>query len=203
MSRDYKSSRRTSPVKKRRRVGSTSRRRKSKRTPGWVWMLCGLGIGLIIAVATYYFMQPHSSAPATANTGTTTAAVEPVPQDTKEIQIRKEKPRFDFYTLLPKMEVMIPDSVIEQANRALPQHETNLAYVLQTGSFRNSEDAETMKAELALLGIEAGVETVVINDKETWHRVRLGPFPDMAALKPVRRQLKQNDIDFILLKMKI
>ena len=101
------------------------------------------------------------------------------------------------------MEVVIPDSVIEQANRALPQHETNLAYVLQTGSFRNASDAETMKAELALIGIEADVETVVINDKDTWHRVRLGPFPSMKAMRPVRRQLKQNNINFLLLKIKI
>lgn len=200
MTADYKSSRRKAPAKKRRRAAHTPRRRKG--TPGWVWLLCGLGLGLIIAVSAYFIARPPSAilAERTAkhadNKKTDRKPTTSAPDAAK-------KSRFDFYTLLPKMEVVIPDSVIEQANRALPQHETDLAYVLQTGSFRNAADAETMKARLALIGIEADIETVVINNNDTWHRVRLGPFPDMAALKPVRRQLKQHDIDFILLKMKL
>jgi len=200
MTADYKSSRRKAPAKKRRRPAHKPRRRKGM--PGWVWLLCGLGLGLIIAVSAYFIARPPPAVVAertvkhTDNKKTGKQQATPAPDDTK-------KSRFDFYTLLPKMEVVIPDSVIEQANRALPQHETDLAYVLQTGSFRNAADAETLKARLALIGIEADIETVVINDNDTWHRVRLGPFPDMAALKPVRRQLKQHNIDYILLKMKL
>jgi len=198
MTRDYKTTRRKSPAKKRRRVHRTSLKRKG--TPGWVWLLCGLGLGLVIAIGAYFIVR-HG------NTTNKPAAqhVEKKPADKKVVVVPDSgKPsRFDFYTLLPKMEVVIPDSAIEQANRALPQHEVNLAYVLQTGSFRDHADAETMKARLALLGIEADIETVVIDNNDTWHRVRLGPFPDMAALKPVRRQLKQHDINFILLKMKL
>jgi len=202
MSRDYKSSRRSTPAKKkRRRVSRKPRRRSDRRIPGWVWLLCGLGLGLGLAVGTY-FLAPQATVTAVAEK-TAPNKKSAASSRQKVVQEEPEPPRFDFYTLLPKMEVMIPDSVIEEANRALPRAETNLAYVLQTGSFRNPEDAETMKAELALLGIEASVETVVINDKETWHRVRLGPFPNTASLKSVRRELKQNDIDFILLKMKI
>jgi len=205
MSRDYKSSRRTTPAKKKRRhVTRKPRRRSDKRTAGWVWLLCGLGIGLGIAVATYFVLQTQPSM-ASADKPATKKSVKDKPALKKKrvAKVEEEKPQYDFYTLLPKMEVVIPDSVIENANRALPHSETNLAYVLQTGSFRNASDADTMKAQLALVGIEADVESVVINDKDTWHRVRLGPFPSMKALKPVRRQLKQNDIDFILLKMKI
>ena len=203
MASDYKSSRR--PVaKKRRRVSNKTRprRRKSKLTPGWVWLLCGLGLGLTIAVVTYFLVQPETETAVAVKSAPKKAAQAVAPKTTA-IKTEDEKQHFDFYTLLPKMEVVIPDSVIDQANRALPQHETNLAYVLQTGSFRNASDAETMKAELALIGIEADVETVVINDKDTWHRVRLGPFPSMKALNPARRQLKQNNINFLLLKIKI
>jgi len=205
MSRDYKSSRRSTPAKKkRRRVTRKPRRRSDRRSPGWVWMLCGLGLGLSIAVGSYFLMQaPTATAIVEKPVVKKTARAKPSSEKIKETKTESEKPQFDFYTLLPKMEVVIPDSVIEEANRALPQAATNLAYVLQTGSFRNAADADTMKAQLALIGIEADVETVVINDSDTWHRVRLGPFPDMTSLKPVRRQLKQNDIDFILLKMKI
>ena len=199
MTRDYKTSRRKSPAKKRRRIQRTVLRRKG--TPGWVWLLCGLGLGLVIAIGAYFIARPGN----TGNKPTTQHAEKKKDdkQTTTAVPDSGKPSRFDFYTLLPKMEVVIPDSVIEQANRALPQHEINQAYVLQTGSFRDQADAETMKAKLALLGIEADIETVVINDHDTWHRVRLGPFPDVAAMKPVRRQLKQHDINFILLKMKM
>jgi len=209
MGRDYKSVRRTTPAKKKRRTRSktAARRRAHKRTPGWLWMLGGLGIGLGIAVGAYFYGQIASP--------TTVATTKVAPTKPEAVKPAPKKParptpveqdtasHFDFYTLLPTMEVVIPDSMIEEANKALPHHEKDLAYVLQTGSFRNAADADTMKAELALLGIEAVVETVVINDKETWHRVRLGPFPSMSALKPDRRQLKKNNIDFILLKVKL
>lgn len=205
MTRDYKSSRRPA-IKKRRRSHTSGKvgRRKSAHTPGWVWLLCGLGIGLAIAASTYFYLSPQSA--------TLTAETTPVkkivaktpaskPKQTEPAVIKK--PRFDFYTLLPAMEVVIPDSDIEAANRALPKAEKNLAYMLQTGSFRKAADADTMKAGLALLGIEAKIETAVINNNETWNRVRLGPFPDMQSLRPVRRQLKQNNIEFILLKIRI
>jgi hypothetical protein len=62
MSRDYKTSRHSTPAKKRRRVSSKTKPRKSKKgTPGWVWLLCGLGIGLAIAVATYFLVQPQTT----------------------------------------------------------------------------------------------------------------------------------------------
>lgn len=168
-------------------------------------MLGGLGIGLAVAAGVYVYEQ--ASAPVkTASSKPppkTRPAQKPVTPKADKPEVDEAPSRFDFYTLLPKMEVLIPDSAIEEANRNLPQAETDLAYVLQTGSFRNAADAETMKANLALLGIEADIEAVVINDRETWHRVRLGPFPSLAAMNPIRRELKRHDIDFILLKVRL
>ena len=40
------------------------RKRKSDEAPGWVWMLFGLGIGLIIAFGVYMNGGPATSAPA-------------------------------------------------------------------------------------------------------------------------------------------
>lgn len=210
MARDYKSARRSTAKKRPRtsRAKKSTPRRKKRQTPGWVWMLGGLGIGLAVAVGVYIYEQANSPVKSAASKSPPKAkpAQKPAtatPDRTSEPKGSKETSRFDFYTLLPKMEVLIPDSAIEEANRNLPQAETDLAYVLQTGSFRNAADAETMKARLALLGIEADIEAVVINDRETWHRVRLGPFPSLAAMNPVRRELKRLDIDFILLKVRL
>ncbi len=202
MGRDYKSVRRTSTAKKKRRPSrkTTTQRRSQQRTPGWLWMLAGLNIGLGIAVGSYFYGQQKATV-----TPSPALVKKPAPKKPpSQTPVAQEKASdYDFYTILPKMEVVIPDSMIEEANKALPQHDKDLAFLLQTGSFHAAADAEKMKAELALLGIESHVETVVINDHETWHRVRLGPFPSMAALKPDRRKLKEQDINFILLKVKL
>ena len=210
MPRDYKSSRSSTAKRRPRsnRARKSTPRRKRRQTPGWVWMLGGLGIGLAVAAGVYIYEQasaPGKTADARQQPGARPAE-KPVtarPDKKNTAEAGNETSRFDFYTLLPKMEVQIPESAIEEANRNLPHAEADLAYVLQTGSFRNHADAETMKANLALLGIEADIEAVVINDRETWHRVRLGPFPSMAAMNPVRRELKRHDIDFILLKVRL
>jgi cell division protein FtsN len=172
-------------------------------------LLTGLVLGLGAAVGVYVFQQAHVPARGASARSPATAKARPAPATEKKpdsVTTEDDDDKashFDFYTLLPKMEVVIPDSAIEEANRQLPHADEALAYVLQTGSFRNATDAEAMKAELALLGVEADIETVVINDEETWHRVRLGPFPSMAAMNPVRRELRRHDIDFILLKVRL
>ena len=49
------------------------------------------------------------------------------------------------------------DDAIEEANRSLPQAEIDLAYVLQTGSFRNATDAETIAITYRIaVGPQAG-----------------------------------------------
>ena len=74
--------------------------------------------------------------------------------------------------------------------------------MLQVGSFRRFEDAERLKARLALLGVQAGIQKVTTGGGETWHRVRLGPYGDLNQLDRVRGRLKQNGISTLLVKMK-
>ncbi|MFQ5487987.1 MAG: SPOR domain-containing protein [Gammaproteobacteria bacterium] len=93
-----------------------------------------------------------------------------------------------------------PDK-LEEALRILPKAKKGGTYILQCGSFRDYDDADELKARLALLGIEAQIQTVVIKNGESWHRVRVGPLKGLAAVKPVRRKLKRNDINFVLLKI--
>lgn len=66
-------------------------------------------------------------------------------------------------------------------------------YFLQAGSFQNVDDAEKLKAKLALSGFEASLQTVNIPDKGVWHRVRLGPYNNDEAGKTIAA-LKQNGI---------
>ncbi|MDZ7734800.1 MAG: SPOR domain-containing protein [Gammaproteobacteria bacterium] len=120
-------------------------------------------------------------------------------------------PKFDFYTILPEMEVSVPEWEREakvtplpdaDAPNAPPQAITSEKYILQIGSFRQHDEAERVKAQLALFGIETEIQRVVIDGGDIWHRVRAGPYQSADQLDQTRQRLIENDIDFMLLKLK-
>ena len=97
--------------------------------------------------------------------------------------------QFDFYEMLPKFEVVIP----EQDGRAAPATGPRIvekpgAYILQAGSFRNHADADRVRALIALQGVESKIQKVTI-DKDTWHRVRVGPITNLQKLEETRSQI--------------
>jgi cell division protein FtsN len=63
-------------------------------------------------------------------------------------------------------------------------------------------DADNMKARLALMGLEASVQSRDLGEKGVWHRVRVGPYRDVEELNRVRGVLKQNGIDAALVKVR-
>jgi cell division protein FtsN len=73
--------------------------------------------------------------------------------------------------------------------------------VLQAGSFKNFSDADRRKAQLALLGIEAQIQKVSIDDN-TFHRVRIGPIFDPASAKDMQRRLSQSDIEALVIRLR-
>jgi len=119
------------------------------------------------------------------------------------------EPTFEFYSLLPEMEV-----VVERPKRAVvtspSQQKTSkeqlskdeVRYLLQVGSFRKSADADAYKAKLAFLGIESKVQTVTIDNKDTWHRVQVGPIIGRKKADAVKNQLLKNKIDSLLVRAK-
>ena len=72
---------------------------------------------------------------------------------------------------------------------------------MQAGSFREHNQADELKAKLALQGITADIQTVKIN-ADTWHRVRIGPISDMSKLNATMKRLKDNGIQAIVVKSK-
>lgn len=122
------------------------------------------------------------------------------------------KPTFEFYTILPEMEVVIPDEELvspdategtETKNETpTPAVKAGEDYILQMGSFRRFEDADRMKAKLALIGIEADIQKVSINNRDTYHRVRSGPYHSQRELNAARHLAKQNNIASLVIKLK-
>jgi len=196
MPRDYKT------VKKRKKRRRKSR--KNTRRPAWVWLLAsllsGVGIGLI---GFYFFSGQSQQLTPTAEKKELPKKITATAKQKKTVVKEATEPRFDFYTLLPKLEMVIPEADIEAASKALPKSKHKFTYLLQVGSFRNFSDADTMKAKLALIGIKADIHSVVINDVDTWHRVRIGPYEDSQSIKMLRRELRQNNIDYMVVKIRI
>jgi cell division protein FtsN len=121
--------------------------------------------------------------------------------DEKSGKIEDSKPRFDFYKILPGSE----EPSAEKQPKEAPKESTvagKEAFFLQAGAFQNAPDADNLKARLALLGVEAGIETSTIPDKGVWHRVRIGPYTSVEELNRTRDTLKQNGVQTTLIKVR-
>lgn len=145
--------------------------------------------------------------------------------------IAAEKPRFDFYKILPGKAEAIPDpqpeeakptetkatigkttetrpievqpSDAKQANskaieaaKSKGDKESALKepIYLQAGSFQSASDADNQKARLALMGAEAMIQQVMLQDK-VWYRVRLGPYHKMDDVNHMRADLAKQGVD--------
>jgi cell division protein FtsN len=109
--------------------------------------------------------------------------------------------RYDFYEMLPNFEVVVPEKDRE-VKRDLPaaKIERQGVYVLQAGSYRNEADAQRVRAQLALQGINAKVQRVAV-DNDEWHRVRIGPISDLGELNRVRKQLQAAEVDDLVIRV--
>lgn len=190
MSRDYKNTTsRTKPA--------------SKGSPFLSGLLIGLvlGVGISVVLAVFItggkspFENKVTPAPVikAEENAATPAAVPEAATDSAE------KPRFDFYTILPGSETQVTEREIKQKEaEAVTATET---YFLQVGAFQTEQEADNMKAKLALQGVEAIVQTAEIPGKGTWHRVRVGPLSDIAAINKSRAQLAENGFPTDLIKV--
>lgn len=77
--------------------------------------------------------------------------------------------------------------------------EEKWVYYLQAGAYRETSDAEAVRAKLALLGFEASV-TDRTTDSGVLHRVRVGPFTQVEAMNKVRGKLSENGVDVAVVR---
>ena len=180
---------------------SATRHRGRSGPPGWLWLLAGMLIGL--GAAWYLFARGYIPQPEPAEPQAAAATSEAA--DSEEIAPATEEPkttRYDFFTVLPEMEVLVPEDELSRQTRpetpAKPA-ETQEQYLLQVGSFQALADAEQRKARLALLGETATIQTVTVNDT-TWHRVRIGPVSGARQAEEKRNKLAENQIDSLVMK---
>ncbi|HUW51680.1 MAG TPA: SPOR domain-containing protein [Sulfuricella sp.] len=201
MSRDYKKSERSTP--------------KKEGHPLFAGIMIGLVVGLAVAVgvALYVNFSPKpfvsrdkppavsaktpekNAADAQKATPAAPVVADPAGKNDKP----GGKPRFDFYTILPGSEEPVSEKEIKQATKQ--ESAAKDSFFLQVGSFQAAAEADNMKARLALLGLEAGIQTTSVPDKGVWHRVRVGPFANDEEIAHSRTLLEQNKIPFSLVKI--
>ncbi len=162
-------------------------------------MMFGLTIGLAVAFAIYI------------NDRTPGIPVRPVAEQPSNVDDNNEQAsnqpeappatRFDFYSMLPKFEVIIPEQEPDVQLETGPQAVVEPGvYILQAGSFREYQDADRRRATLAMQGIVSKIQRVTIDDK-TYHRVRIGPIDDLNELNVLRSRLREAHIDVLRIRL--
>ena len=163
---------------------------------GWTGLFIGLVAGLAVGLALYFFDPREPEAPGAGDD----AKVPTEPASARESAVDQPAERYDFYQMLPNFEVVVPEKEVVMPPDTPETTEKKGAYVLQAGSYKKFEDADRVRAQLALQGIESNVQRVAI-DADTWHRVRIGPISDPAELNRVRNRLREAEVDFLVVKV--
>jgi len=134
-------------------------------------LLVGIGIG--VASVMLWQMYAHRGDGRSGLTNLFSSLSRPEKPVKKEPEpARAPKPKFDFYTILPETETVLP----ERRARSKPvktKPEEGISYILQAGSFAGFEEADQVKAKLALSGLVAHIQKITIEGKGEYHRVRL------------------------------
>lgn len=185
---------------------SRSNGREKKPVSGFIWFLAGLGFGLFATLLVYLDGQPEPSSSFGEAVQKELNKIKKKPEKKPSVTTNKQEPKFNFYTILPELEVLIPDSETRPPKQDSPTTtSSNVSpgkqYILQAGSFQKKDDAEKLKASLALLGYEANIQHVTIN-RDAWHRVRIGPYTSTKDLYQTISLLHQHDINAMPMELK-
>jgi hypothetical protein len=185
---------------RRRTIGQT--RRGSKPVPGWMFLLFGLGLGVVIVLLTQLVLSRAGHGDGLAGLFKGSPNVTSVQAKPEQLTKTTPKPRFDFYTILLKDETVLPEQDTgKRKGTADVKQEDGVVYVLQAASFARFGDADQLKARLALNGLVAHIQKVSIEGKGDFHRVRLGPFDNLGQLDAANQKLKQLGIKGLSLKV--
>jgi cell division protein FtsN len=199
--------------------------------PAWIWLclgvLLGLGLSALILIKDWAPMLRKKNLPQPNPEATAPKESEQAVAEDAGKKPAPPKKTYDFYSVLPEMEVVIPDAELSAKARAEQQRQQQQAaqtqsgaaanpaattaatptpaadasgrYVLMAGSYAEARAADEAKAKLALLGIVAKVQSITINGK-TWNRVIVGPYSNASETESAKATLAENGVKAIPMK---
>jgi cell division septation protein DedD len=152
-------------LRNRRNNNKASATKVSQSNTHWPWFFSGLLSGVFATFLFFYgLLQPaflqDSNPPVNLQA------------DSPNSTLPEEGAEFTFYDRLSEAEVMVDVVAVELQ----PQAEDDLAiYRVQAASFNTRQDAENLRAEILILGMDASIyEAEVLG--QTRYRVQAGPF---------------------------
>lgn len=176
----------------------------------------GLVIGVLIAFGVVLYLNKtplpfQEKASRTDTAGSAVKGQDALPLPGKPGDKPAEKPRFEFYKILPGTQEATPGDnttgntttppISSDQTTGQPPAPSDLFY-LQVGAFQKTADADNLKAKLALMGVEASVQDVAVPDKGTLHRVRTGPYATPSEMNQARTLMSQNGVQATVIKIK-
>lgn len=203
MSRDYK----PSPERS---------KKPSKGNPFLTGLLVGVLLGVAASLGVVMFIKGGESPFAHQSSTEVTKSVSEKMKDKAKADAESNQPastenstpaanedqtRFDFYTILPGSESKVSKEEEIKIKEGTPEPTVQKSYFLQVGAFQTGEEADNMKAKLALQGFEAIVQTATIPEKGVWHRVRVGPLKDLEEINKTKSDLVSNGFKADLIKV--
>lgn len=176
--------------------------RASKKSHGVLWLIAGLLLGAGLMWAAQHFAY-RDSKPFRGLAGLFASSKKTVePEEKKPEAERPPKPKFDFYTILPEFETVLPEPKGSRKTAKAEPPEAGVNYILQAASLANLEDADRLKAKLVLNGLDARIEKISIQGKGDYYRVRLGPYAKLEELDSANDKLAQLGIKALRIKVK-
>lgn len=167
---------RTPPKKSRKAAAATTK-------PSVPWVVVLLAIVLVGGFA--WFLSaisnradqpvPQPQAIDVPQTQKPTQQVEPLPEQPEE--------PWDYIEVLENQEVIVD----------VPEREVGPPKLMQCGSFRNKDDAESMRAMIAMIGLESQIRTTE-GSNGVWHRVILGPYESKRDAERDRHKLQRGKL---------
>ena len=114
-----------------------------------------------------------------------------------ETQAKAEEMQWDFFEIFPKLVVPIVQEYTEPGKKAIVDRSR---WLLQTGSFQDSIDADQRRATLILMGLDVSIREVNVAGAN-WHRVMVGPFNSQLERNRAQNKLAQVEIATIPIKI--
>ena len=195
------------------------RARRSMRGGVVLGIFLGLILGLAIAAAVAFYLARAGLSSPLPVPGASKDAARANKTDMPATAGAPEKPRFDFYKILPGAEEprigserkssdkaterpgdkSAPDTVAKAGPPAGAVKPADRMW-LQAGAFASQSDAESLKARLALAGWEAAVQSATLPDQGVRYRVRVGPFDNTDEVNRVKGELGKSGFDAAVIK---
>ena len=169
-------------------------RNQSKASVSTLRLIATVVIVVLFSLGLYALNQIESAQTIrTSEPKTTTNTIEEASLPTKEDD-------YTFYSRLKDFEVVVNQEAAYNSDRSADE---NYIYLIQAGSFKTQAQAERLRVELTLLGLEPKINSAKNASGNLWYRVRLGPFTTRGGMTAARSTIISNNLEAMVMKRKI